>query len=218
MHYCYLFRDECELLPIAVPVLLSTPHDAHYAIRATTLSLVGELAEWIDQHPDTLELVLKFILDGLNIPAVATYAAKAVQSVCLKCKQRMAPHIDLLLQVIQAADKLSISNDAVLGLLKGITEVLSRMAPDEMKVGIHSLCRLHVANLQQVILHVFRKCLCSDCLAAGHRHYRVKGQLLGPLCLAGSVVCNISVQHNGLGSWTYSSLCTSCGGGVAIYS
>lgn len=138
------------MLPIAIPVLLSTPHDTHYAIRATTLSLVGELAEWIDRHPDTLELVLKFILDGLNIPAVATYAAKAVQSVCLKCKQRMAPHVDLLLQVIQAADNLSISNEGILGLLKGITEVLTKMSPEEMKVGIRSLCHLHVTTLQQV--------------------------------------------------------------------
>lgn len=111
---------------------------------------MGELAEWIDQHPDTLELVLKFILDGLNIPEVATHSAKAVQSVCLKCKQRMAPHVDLLLRVIQAADNLNISNDAILGLLKGITEVLTKMPSEEMVTGIRSLCHLHTAALQQV--------------------------------------------------------------------
>lgn len=172
-------------MPIAIPVLLSTPHDAHYAIRATTLSLVGELAEWIDQHPDTLELVLKFILDGLNIPAVATYAAKAVQGVCLKCKQRMTPHINLLLQVIQAADNLSISNEAVLGLLKGITEVLSKMAPDEMKAGVRSLCHLHVANLQQVFFSMlFVNVLSGNFPTVGYKHCWVKGQLIGPMCLA----------------------------------
>ena len=127
-------------------------------VRATTLKLVGELAEWIDNHHDVLgmgearmgqsycgsfhlslslspsllpplsllppslfpsspslpppllpsflslpllptDLVLQFILAGLKIPAVATYAAKAVQSVCEKCKDRMAPHFDGLLQV-----------------------------------------------------------------------------------------------------------------------
>ena len=144
-------RDESELLPIALPVLLSISHNnSHYAIRATTLLLVGELAEWIDQHPTILELVLKFILECLNIPSVATFAAKAVQSVCLKCKRRMAPHIHLLLQLIQAADNLSISNDAVIGLLKGITEVLTKMAPAEMLSGVDSLCSLHTRSLQQV--------------------------------------------------------------------
>ena len=47
-------RDESEVLPIAVPVLLSIPPDAHYAVRAATLRLVAVLAEWIDSHPDTL--------------------------------------------------------------------------------------------------------------------------------------------------------------------
>ena len=133
-----------------MPVLLSISLDCHYAIRATTLRLVGELAKWVDQHPDTLDLVLKFVLDGLQIPAVATYAAKAVQNVCLKCKERMAPHIDGLLQIIQAADNLGISNDAILGLLKGVTDVLTKASPDKMTDGVRSLCKLHVAILHQV--------------------------------------------------------------------
>ena len=146
-------RDESELLPIAVPVLISISPDCHYAIRATTLRLVGELAEWIDQHPDTLDSVLRFILSGFNVPAVATYAAKAVQSVCIKCKHRMAPHVTLLLQIIQAADNLSVSNDAILGLLKGATEVLTKMPPDEMMTGIESICTLYSTYLMQVNSH-----------------------------------------------------------------
>lgn len=133
-----------------MPVLLSIPPDCHYAIRATTLRLVGELAEWIDQHPDTLDVVLKFIVDGLRIPTTATYAAKAVQGVCLKCKQRMAPHIDDLVDIIQAADNLSISNDAILGLLKGVTEILTRVSPDEMTRKIRDLCSLHIRFLKEV--------------------------------------------------------------------
>ena len=87
------------MLPIAVPVLLSISPDAHYSLRATTLRLVAELAEWIDKHPDTLDLVLKFLLDGLHIPAVSSFAAKAVQKVCEKCKDKMALHFNGLLQV-----------------------------------------------------------------------------------------------------------------------
>ena len=48
-----------------------------------------------------LDLVLRFLLDGLRIPPVATQAAKAVQSVCQKCKDKMAPHFDGLVQVSQ---------------------------------------------------------------------------------------------------------------------
>lgn len=133
-----------------MPVLLSLSPDGHYAVRATTLRLVGELADWINQHPDTLDSVLQFVFFSLNLPAVASFAAKAVQNVCLKCKQRMAPHIDMLLQIIQAADKLLISNTAILGLLKGTTEVLAKMSADSMISGVRSLCNLHTGFLQEV--------------------------------------------------------------------
>lgn len=211
---CFFLRDESKLLPIAIPVLLSTSQTTHYAIRATTLSLVGELAEWIDRHPDTLELVLRFILDGLNILEVATYAAKAVQRVCLKCKQRMAPHIVLLLQVIQAADNLGISNDAILGLLKGITEVLTKMPSGEMTVGIQSLCNLHVTTLHQVTSPSPSLPL-LNAISSTAKWGWVKRQFLRPLRLAGSVSSHISVQCYGFGSWTNTSLCPSGAGGVA---
>ena len=45
------------------------------------------------------DLVLQFILDGLRVVAIATLAAKAVQSVCQKCRHRMAPHFRSLVQV-----------------------------------------------------------------------------------------------------------------------
>ena len=93
------FSEESKVLPIAIPVLLSIGPDTHLAIRGITLRLVAQLSEWIDNHPDTLDQVLKFILDGLHVPAVASEAAKAVHSVCQKCKERMAPHFEGLLQV-----------------------------------------------------------------------------------------------------------------------
>lgn len=95
----FVNREESKVLPIAIPVLLSIGPDTHLAIRSITLRLVAQLSEWIDNHPDTLDQVLKFILDGLHIPAVASEAAKAVHSVCQKCKERMAPHFEGLLQV-----------------------------------------------------------------------------------------------------------------------
>ena len=55
--YIYIYNynsDESQVLPIAIPVLLSIPLTSPYAVRATTLRLVGELSRWISKHPDTL--------------------------------------------------------------------------------------------------------------------------------------------------------------------
>lgn len=87
------------MLPFAVPVLLSIPPNTHYAIRSTTLRLVAELADWINQHPDQLDIVLGFMLNSLQMPPVASEAANAVRKVCEKCKDRMAPHFSGLVQV-----------------------------------------------------------------------------------------------------------------------
>ncbi len=91
--------DESEVLPFAVPVLLSMAPSTHYAVRATTLALVAQLAGWINKHPDTLETVLTFIHTSLQLPAVASQAANAIQSVCNKCRSRMGQHYTGLVQV-----------------------------------------------------------------------------------------------------------------------
>ena len=49
--------------------------------------------------PLVAELVLQFLLDGLRISPVANYAARAVQSVCEKCRGRMVTHFQGLVQV-----------------------------------------------------------------------------------------------------------------------
>ena len=64
--------------------------------------------------------MLKFILEGLRVPAIASLAAKAVHNICHKCRNHMAPHFDGLFQICEAADSLKVSNEAVNGLLRGV--------------------------------------------------------------------------------------------------
>ncbi len=122
-------------------MLLSLPPDAHYAIRATTLKLVGELAAWIDQHPDVMDIVFTFIEAGLKIATLANAAATAVQKVCLKCKDRLGQRMTGLLEVIDVAYQVGISNDTMLGLLKGIVEVICRQPYQSMNGYLELLCR-----------------------------------------------------------------------------
>jgi len=136
-----LFRTEGEVLPIALPVLLSIPPDTHYAIRATTLRLVGELAAWINQHPDVMDTVFSFLEAGLQTPALANAAAAAVQKVCVKCKDRLGQRMTGLLKVIEVAYQVGISNDTMVGLLRGIVEVITRQPHQSMYDYLEFLCR-----------------------------------------------------------------------------
>lgn len=42
---------------------------------------------------------------------------------------------------------MSISNEAVIGLLKGATDVLTKMPPDHVTAGVHTLCSLQTQPL-----------------------------------------------------------------------
>lgn len=43
--------------------------------------------------------VLQFLMEGLKIPQVSTFAAHALREMCDKCKNEMTPNFDGLLEV-----------------------------------------------------------------------------------------------------------------------
>ncbi|XP_064397245.1 transportin-3-like [Halichondria panicea] len=167
--------DESEVLPFAVPVLLSMAPSTHYAVRATTLALVAQLAGWINKHPDTLETVLTFIHTSLQLPAVASQAANAIQSVCNKCRSRMGQHYTGLVQIIEAADRLGIKNESIVGLLKAVTEILSEMDSSSVGQGLLSLTTMISKPLTLVgVDGNVDVCVCVDRLAAVFRACSIK--------------------------------------------
>lgn len=43
-----------EIVGHVLPVVLNLPSSCHVAVRHTNIKVVGELAEWIEKHPDYL--------------------------------------------------------------------------------------------------------------------------------------------------------------------
>ena len=64
-------------------------------------------------------------------------------------------------QIIQSADQLSVSNDAIVGLLKGAAEVLSQLPHDKVTAGMRGLVQLHITPLLEVGRFTF--CLSLTC-------------------------------------------------------
>ena len=51
-----IFPDEGEVVPAVLHQVLALPSTLHQAVRVTAMRLVGELSEWIDRHPETLQV------------------------------------------------------------------------------------------------------------------------------------------------------------------
>lgn len=139
-------------MPKVAEAILNLPENTHITFRYTSIMLLGELCEWIDNHPEYLESVLNFLLISLNQKnGLAAAAATALTKICTSCKSRMVYHLIGLLQIAQSLDTYEISNDAAINLLKGISIIVGRLPLDQMSQPLEQLCSYQVAPLSRML-------------------------------------------------------------------
>lgn len=114
------FSEENDVVPKVVEAILNLPENTHIAVRHTSILLLGELCEWINSHPQTLEPILNFLLACLSQKGLGSAASNALQSICTACPKHMAPQFQGLLIIARSIDDFAISNEAAIGLLKGM--------------------------------------------------------------------------------------------------
>lgn len=63
----------------------------------------------------------------------------------------MAQHFNVLaLQIVEALNSSSISSDAAIGLLKGVSVILAKMPAEEIYSAMKSLCWVQMEPLQKL--------------------------------------------------------------------
>ncbi|XP_046388483.1 transportin-3 [Ischnura elegans] len=146
-----ILPEEKEVVPKVVEAILNLPENTHVAVRHTSVLLLGELCEWVEKHTETLEPILNFLLYCLHKPLLATAAANSLQSICSACTEHMGVHFNGLVQIVQSLDTFAISNDAAIGLLKGVAVILGRLPPDEIQRAMKQLCWIQITPLCQLV-------------------------------------------------------------------
>lgn len=97
------------------------------------------------------ETILNFLLHCLQQPGLASVTANALQSISTACCTHMVTHFTGLLQIIQCLDRLSISNEAAIGLLKGVAIIVSDMPPNQISDALKELCLVQVKPLCELM-------------------------------------------------------------------
>ena len=145
--------NEAEIVPQVLMAVLNLPENTHIMLRHTGTHLVGELGEWIENHSDTLDPVLQFLMAGFQHPQLATVAANSLQNICSQSQEQMSGHFPGLLQIVQAMGSFNVSNDAALGLLKGTGQILGKMTPPEkVTEGLRQLCLIQIDPLKNILM------------------------------------------------------------------
>lgn len=142
-----ILPEENDVVPKVVEAILNLPENTHIAVRYTSILLLGELCEWIDRHPQSLEPVLNFLLACLNQKGLGSAASGALLSICTACPLHMASHFSGLLQIARSLDNFPISNDAAIGLLKGVSIILARLPHEEITTAMRELCCFQASSL-----------------------------------------------------------------------
>uniref|UniRef100_A0A1B0GKH3 Putative nuclear transport regulator n=1 Tax=Lutzomyia longipalpis TaxID=7200 RepID=A0A1B0GKH3_LUTLO len=147
-----ILPEENEVVPKVVEAILNLPANTHIAVRYTSVLLLGELCEWIECHPESLQAVLNFLLHSLQQKSgLPSAAAAALQSICSACRGHMTCHVSGLLQIANSLDSFEISNESVIGLLKGICIILSRLPSEEMTKATKEICGIQLTPLCQLL-------------------------------------------------------------------
>lgn len=133
-----------------VESILSIPPTTHIAVRHTSLKLIGELAEWIDSHPQFLEQILNWLLAGLQDPKLSSEAATALQNMCSQCRGKMIPHFEGLLQILKALDSFNLRPEAANGLIKGVAIILSDFPNEQVAQAMSTLCQMQILPLSVI--------------------------------------------------------------------
>lgn len=151
MFISLFYSTEDEIVPKVVEAILSLPENTHIAVRYTSVLLLGELCEWIEQHPSSLEPILNFLLYCLQQTDIASAAATALQNISITNNAHLPKHMPVLLHLLHQIDTFAITNLAVIGILKGVAAIISCMTFNEITQALREVCLLQVRPLCELV-------------------------------------------------------------------
>ncbi|XP_059139993.1 transportin-3-like isoform X2 [Physella acuta] len=146
-----ILPEENDIVPQVVQAILDMPPTTHIAVRYTSIQLLGELSEWIESHAQFLDLILQYLLAGLQQPELASIAANALQSISTQCRDHMTNHFEGLMHIVRSMETFNLSPDAAIGLLKGTATILGRLPPNNITEALSQLCACQITPLDRML-------------------------------------------------------------------
>lgn len=143
--------SENEVVPKVVEAILSLQENTHIAVRHTSIMLLGELCEWIEQHPASLDPILNFLVCCLPQQGLAIAAAPAIQNICTSCSEHMTRHMPVLIQILEQVDTFSLPASAINGMLKGMSAIICCMQRGDVSRSMKEICAIQVKHMHNLI-------------------------------------------------------------------
>lgn len=152
IHFFLYFSEENDIVPKVIQAILNLPNTCHIAIRYTSINILGQISDWIEAHPTTLEAILNFLLAALQQKAaLASAAANSLQLICSSCKEHMIPHINVLIEIARCLEMFEVQPESAIVLLKGISIIISRLPNEQIPDVMRQLCGFQISHLCMLV-------------------------------------------------------------------
>lgn len=147
-----IYTEENNIVPKVVEAIINLPETCHQAIRHTSVGVLGQLCDWISDHPSTLDSILNFLMQSLQRKgALASNAAHSLQLICSACHRHMIHHVSNLIEIAKFIDIFEIEPHAAIVLLKGISNIVSRLPNNEIPDVMRKLCNFQIEHLCKLL-------------------------------------------------------------------
>ncbi|CAM9594406.1 unnamed protein product [Chrysoparadoxa australica] len=118
--------DENVVMHNIMTLLRQLPPTCNSHIRYTANLIVGRYSGWLQAHPDLLQPMFTFLLQGFGTPESASAAATSIKNVCESCAGQMGePALSLHDQLRQSKEWLQFRDE--LEILEGICHIISTL-------------------------------------------------------------------------------------------
>ncbi|EGD78165.1 hypothetical protein PTSG_09041 [Salpingoeca rosetta] len=123
----------------------------HVQLRKTAVRVTGDLAPWMDRHPDAIDPCFAFLCHAVQHKALTVAAIVAIKKMAARCSAHMHAHFQTILQIIAARDDLALRQDDILDLLKAAARITATLPFEHIEPALQDMLSPHLTELQQCI-------------------------------------------------------------------
>ncbi|MFH4980451.1 hypothetical protein AB6A40_007160 [Gnathostoma spinigerum] len=150
-----VYRSEDVVVPFLVRSILQLPSSSHPALLHTSIQLVGNLLDWIQENKVYQDVSIQWLVDKARSPLFVKVASESIENICGKCGKDMIKHFDSLVALIPVFESCQTKGQqmetAILALLRACSSMLNGLSGDEIARYLKALLDPQLQRLSSLL-------------------------------------------------------------------
>ncbi|VDK43028.1 unnamed protein product [Anisakis simplex] len=150
-----VLSSEETIVPCLVESVLHLPNEIHPAVVFTSIQLIGNLVDWLQENKNFQDACIVWLLDKAQNVVFVKVACEALENICDRCGKELLPYFDRLISLIpvleSAQSKGQQMETAALSLLRASGSLLNGLPGNEIAIRLKQLTEPNARRLAALI-------------------------------------------------------------------